>query len=101
MPLEPIWRYFFDAFPFDWEQYFSVYIHFPPNFKGLEPSSIFAGHEIQNPVNVVWGQHSMVRLLKPMLGQQTMTGSLSGKTLLCIFSYSIIELKYTFNIYSV
>ena len=43
---------------------YSVYVHTAPGFS-YAPGNLFAGYEVGDRVQVVWGQHSVVRPLLP------------------------------------
>lgn len=74
MPHEPAWRAFFKAagrLTQGWPQprqlsrhvvpgqlLFSAYLHAAPGFRS-PPNSVFAGLELEEPVQVQWGQHSV------------------------------------------
>lgn len=61
MPLEDIWREFFN-----WKanaSEYSIYVHPHAGFK-FPPSSFFHGREVKNSIDVKWGGLSQVRAIK-------------------------------------
>ena len=43
---------------------YSVYVHTSPGFS-FAPGNVFAGYEVPDRVQVMWGQHSMVSFSAP------------------------------------
>lgn len=67
LPLDVVWDAFFQG---DEENKFSIYVHSRPGFllnKATTRSAYFLGHQVNNSIQVEWGEASMIQAERVLL----------------------------------